>query len=159
MTTSMPFVGARTSDWTAYRRHLAEDSGLADATVDHLVAVYGSRASDVVALGKAEPALLQRIDNVTEAVGAELVFTFRTEFARTLCDVLIRRMMLSHNAARGLDVVERAAGILAAHEGWDRERTDREVAAYRRYVERFAVPEADGSDRQQSGHQQSANAA
>ena len=150
MTTSTPFVGARAADWTAYRRHLAEASGLETATVDHLVAVYGSRAGDVVALGKAEPALLQRIGNVSEAIGAELLFTYRSEFARTLCDVLTRRMMLSHNAARGLDVVERAAGILAAHEGWDRERTEREVAAYRRYVERFAVPEVDGADRRQS---------
>jgi glycerol-3-phosphate dehydrogenase len=162
MTARIPFVGARTSDWPAYRRQLAEGSGLGAATIDHLVGIYGSRAGDVLALGQADPALLQRIDNATEAIGAELVFTYRHELARTLTDVLVRRTMLSHNAARGLDVVERAADIMAPRLGWDRERRDREVAGYRRYVERFAVPDADAAppaSTNRSGQSQKAHAA
>ncbi len=140
-TASMPFLGARVSDWTAFRDHLLEASGLGAAIVDHLISLYGSRAADVVALGRHEPALLDLVDPATSTIGAELVFTYRTEFARTLSDVLIRRTIVSHNTSLGLDVVDRAAGILAAHLGWDDARRDREVTDYRRYVERFAVPE------------------
>ena len=76
--------------------------------------------------------------------------------------MLIRRTMISHNAVRGLGVVERAADILAPRLGWDRERRDREIEAYRRYVERFAVPDSAATaaaGRAQAGQKQSASAA
>ena len=149
-TASTPFLGARTADWAEYRNRLLAGSGLDAAVVDHLVGIYGSRASEIVALGRDDPALLERLAPLSNTlgaassntIGAELLFTWRTEFARTLTDVLIRRTMNGHNAARGLDVVERAADILAPRLGWDRDRRDREVAGFRRYVERFAVPDA-----------------
>ena len=140
VTASLPFPGARVSDWDGYRNGLAQTSGLSRATVDRLVDIYGSRAGDIVALGQGDPALLEPIDPATGAIGAELVFTYIHEFARTLTDVLIRRTMIGHNDGCGIGVVERAADILAPRLGWDRERRDREVASYRRYIERFAVP-------------------
>ena len=76
------------------------------------------------------------------AIGAELVFTFEQEFCRTLTDALIRRIMVGLNATCGRDVVFRAADILAARLGWDAARSAAEVAAYLRYIERFAVPDA-----------------
>ena len=136
-----PFVGARVADWDAFRAELAA-TGLAKPTVDRLVDLYGSRAGDIVALGRTEPELLKPLDTVTGVIGAELVFTFKNEFCRTLSDVLVRRTMVSHSAGNGLGVVDRAADILAAHLGWDRDRRDREVADYRRHVKRFAVPDA-----------------
>ena len=139
-TADTPFLGARVSDWTAFRNHLLAASGLGAAVVDHLISLYGSRAADVVALGHLDPDLLEIVDPVTSTIGAELVFTYRTEFARTLSDVLIRRTIVSHNAALGLDVVDRAADILAADLEWDDARRDREIADYRRYVGRFEVP-------------------
>ncbi len=140
VTASLPFPGARVADWDGYRNGLAQTSGLARVTVDRLVDIYGSRASDILALGRGDPALLERFDPATGAVGAELVFTYVNEFARTLTDVLVRRTMVGFNGNSGAGVAERAADILAPRLGWDHERRDREVAGYRRYIERFAVP-------------------
>ncbi len=141
ITTSLLLPGAHVQDWAGYRRDLAETSGLPQAIVDRLVGIYGSRAVEIVAVGRNEPELLAPLGVGVHAIGAELVFTYANEFARTLTDVLLRRTMIGHGAECGVGVADRAADILAPHAGWNRERRDREVADYRRYVERFGKPE------------------
>ena len=110
------------------------------AVVNRLIGIYGSRASDIVALGRDDPALLEPIDPVAGVIGAELVFTYVHEFARTLTDVLIRRTMIGLNADSSSHIAERAADVLATRLGWDRARRDREVEDYRRYTKRYEVP-------------------
>ena len=139
-TRTTPFPGARVGDWDAFRAGLRAPGDVPEATVDRLVDVYGARAADILALGRAERDLLEPFDPDSGAIGAELVYTYETEFCRTLTDALIRRIMVGLNATCGLDVVERAARILAARHGWDEARVAREVDAYRRYVRRFDVP-------------------
>jgi glycerol-3-phosphate dehydrogenase len=139
-TTTLLFPGAHVQDWAAFRNDLAETSGLPQTTVDRLVGIYGSRATDIVALGREKPELLEPLGSGVDTLGAELVFTSANEFARTLTDVLLRRTMVGHTAGSGTGVAERAADILAPRAGWDRERRDQEVADYRRYIERFGMP-------------------
>ena len=135
------FPGARIGDWAAYRAALVAQSGVSEPLVDRLISIYGARAGDILAVGKADPALLEPFDPDSGAIGAELVFTFEQEFCRTLTDALIRRIMVGLNATCGREVLGRAADILAARLGWDAARKAAEVAAYLRYIERFAVPE------------------
>ena len=139
-TAKLPFPGAGVGARAKYRGELVATGELPRATVDRLVGIYGSRAGDILALGRADPGLLEPLGPTSPAIGAELVFTFTNEFARTLTDVLLRRTMIGHSADGGRGVVERAADILERHAGWDRARRDREVADYRRYIERFAKP-------------------
>ena len=135
------FPGARVADTDTFRAGLAAVTpGASSATVDRLVAIYGARAADVLAFGRAHQGLLEPFDPDTGATGAELVFTFRHEFCRTLTDALIRRIMVGLNSTCGRNVVDRAASILAASEGWDAARTTAEIAAYHRYIARFDVP-------------------
>ena len=67
----------------------------------------------------ADPELLREFDPDSGAIGAELVFAVRHEFARTLADVLARRVLLAFEPGHGLASVERAAEILGAELGWD----------------------------------------
>lgn len=140
MTTNLLFPGAHVQDWAGFRTDLAQSSALPPATVDRLISVYGSRATEIVALGRAEPASREPLSAVVDAIGAELVFTYTHEFARTLTDVLLRRTMIGHREGGGVDLAGRCADILAPRAGWDEERRRREVADYTRYVERFAKP-------------------
>ncbi len=135
------FPGARVADADTFRAGLAAATPWATpATVDRLVAIFGARAADVLTFGRSTPHLLEPFDPDTGATGAELVFTFRHEFCRTLTDALIRRIMVGLNSTCGRDVVNRAAAILAQSEGWDAARTAAEIAAYHRYIARFDVP-------------------
>jgi glycerol-3-phosphate dehydrogenase len=104
-----------------------------------MIDIYGARAGEVLNLGRDHPDLLDVFDSETGAIGAELVFTYRAEFCRTLTDTLIRRIMVGFNGTCGRDALERAADILARHEGWDADRRSREIAGYTRYIARFDV--------------------
>ncbi len=140
VTASVPFPGARVGDWQGFRNDLANTTQLPRATIDRLVDIYGSRASDVIAVGTDDPALFEPVDPASGAIGAELMFTYVHEFARTLTDVLVRRTMIGLNDTCGIEVVERAADLMATRLGWHQERRDSEVAAYRQYIQRFNVP-------------------
>ena len=162
LTASLPFPGARVSDWDHFRGDLAQTSGVPEVVVNRLIDIYGSRASDIVALGRDNPALLELIDPVAGVIGAELVFTYVHEFARTLTDVLIRRTMIGLNADSHSSVVESAADILSTSLGWDRARRDREVEDYRQYAKRYEVPgrvTAGGTGGTHYDHRQTASAA
>ena len=81
----------------------------------------------------------------TGAINAELIYTFQSEFCRTLTDTLIRRIMVGLNRNCGRNALERAATILAEHEGWDATRKAREIEEYLIYIRRFDVPDANAA--------------
>lgn len=139
-TRNVPFPGARVGDWDAFRGGLARTYDAPPATIDRLIAIYGARAEEVLAVARANSGLMAVFDPDSGAIGAELLFTYRAEFCRTLTDALIRRIMVGLNSTCGREVLERAAEILAIHEGWSDVRKVEEIAGYRKYIERFEVP-------------------
>ena len=140
VTHHLPLPGARVADLKLFREDLASASGLPRPTVERLVELYGSRAVDVWQVGVGSPDLLEPFDGGTGAIGAELVFAFRDEFAQTLTDALVRRTMVGLNATLEPGTMDRATEVLARYLGWDPDRVADEVEAYHRYARRFGVP-------------------
>lgn len=138
VTANLPLPGAA-GNLEEARGHLLA-GGLPAATADRLVALYGSRALDVVREAEGDSSLLAVLDPGTGAIAAELVFAVRHEFAKTLTDVLARRMLLAFEPDHGVPAVQEAAAILASHLGWDAERKASEIAAYFDWLSRLAVP-------------------
>ena len=134
------FPGARVNDGVTFRAQLAANTAATRETVDRLVDIYGARAGDILDLAHHDPRLLEVLDAETGAISAELVFTYRTEFCRTLTDALIRRIMVGLNGNCGRDALARAAAVLAECEGWDTARRTQEIDDYLRYIRRFEVP-------------------
>ena len=99
--------------------------------------LYGSLATRIADLIKDNPNLAERIDPETGAIAAEVVYSFRHEFARTLADCLLRRTMVGLNSRCGLNAVESAAYVGRQHLGWSEERVAREIIDYRNEVERL----------------------
>lgn len=122
--------------------------GLGDRTVERLLALYGGRSAAVVAEAGDDRELLAVLHDGTGAIGAELLFAVRHEFARTLTDVLARRLLLAFEPGHGAESVDRAVAILAAELGWSAEQQAAEVAEYHQWLTRLAVPVATnvGSD-------------
>ena len=79
-------------------------------------------------------------DEDTGAIGAELLFAVRRDFAVTLADVLARRVLLAFEPGHGLDSVDRAAALLGDRLGWDEARRKDEIEGYRRWLDHLAVP-------------------
>jgi glycerol-3-phosphate dehydrogenase len=138
VTASLPLPGAA-GDFGAARTALGRE-GLDGRTVERLLALYGTRALDVVAEAGSTGAGLPVLDPSTGALEAEILLAVRHEFAQTLTDVLARRMLLAFEPGHGLDVAERAAAVMGAECGWDEDRQAAEIRGYREWLERLAVP-------------------
>ena len=139
VTRRLPFPGAIT-DPAPLRAELVA-AGVPARTAERLLKLYGRRAVDVLATAGDDPELLAEFDAGSGAIGAELVFAVRHEFARTLADVLARRVLLAFEPGHGLASVDRAAEILGAELGWDTDRRKEEIAEYQRWLSHLAIPE------------------
>ena len=88
--------------------------------------VYGSRAKQVAELAEQF--------NVENPLAAEVAFSFKEEFAKTLSDCFLRRTMIGLNADLGLSELQTAAEIGERVLGWSKERAEREVERYREEI-------------------------
>ena len=138
VTAGLPLPGA-VGDQAAVARYLRE-RGLGHRTADRLLALYGGRAVDVVREADADPGMLEVVHEPTGTIAAQLVFAVRHELARTLTDVLARRVLLAFEPGHGLESLDRAAEVLAQDLGWAPERAAAEAEEYREWLTRLAVP-------------------
>ncbi|HEX8140353.1 MAG TPA: glycerol-3-phosphate dehydrogenase [Pyrinomonadaceae bacterium] len=136
-TARLPLPGASVPDFAAFAEHFKTSSRLPAEIAERLLRIYGTRAPSVLEIAREGPDLLQLFSPLSRAIGAEVLFAFRQELARNLCDCLLRRTMVGMNRAVGLDAIEGAARIAQKYLGWSQERAAREVTAYRKYIERF----------------------
>ncbi len=122
-------------DVAAARSALTEIDGLASTQIDRLLAVYGSRAAMLAALCAESPALATAVAG--RFVGAEVVLAIRDEFARTLIDIMHRRLMLGLSADQGDAVAAAVAGLAAQELGWSEAETSRQLQALADYNQRL----------------------
>lgn len=137
-TANLPLPGV-VGDFEAVRRFLGR-RGLSNRSAERLLSRYGGRAVDVVVEAEGDDDLLRVVHEPTGAIGAELVFALRHELARTLTDVLARRVLLAFEPGHGLESLDAILAVLATREGWDEARVAAEVAEYRTWLTRLAVP-------------------
>lgn len=138
VTASLPLPGA-VGDRRRARDFILEQ-GLSARTADRLVALYGGRSVDVVREAGDDPELLEVVHGPTGAIGAELVFAVRREMARTLTDILARRVLLAFEPGHGRESLEQILAVLAPRLGWDEGRSTAEVEEYDAWLRRLAVP-------------------
>jgi glycerol-3-phosphate dehydrogenase len=119
----------------AIGRRLMADYKLDVDTATHLCGVYGARAPELGAAIAADRTLGQRLDPELPYVWAEISFAARHDLARTVEDVLARRVpLLLVSRDQGLGVCEQVAGVLARVHGWDAAALARQIEEYRAEV-------------------------
>jgi len=121
-------------------RELAAFGSVPAVSHAHLYAVYGSRAPLVAALARETPELGQPLVPGGPAIGAEVVFAVREEFAASLGDVLLRRCMAGLDPDLGRGAVPGALRVAAGHLGWSEARCRAEEAAYLAEIAPLAPP-------------------
>ncbi|MEO1203138.1 MAG: glycerol-3-phosphate dehydrogenase/oxidase [Pseudomonadota bacterium] len=132
-----PFPGAGEAALGAAGGRLGED------TRRHLIGVYGARADSVAALAAQDGRLAEIVCPWSGALAAEVVHALRHEFARTLDDVLSRRLMIGLNPDIGLPSLPAVARVMAAELGWDERERERRQRDFERYAsERFLLHRA-----------------
>jgi glycerol-3-phosphate dehydrogenase len=90
----------------------------------------------VTALAGGDATQLQRIDPELPYVWSEVRHAVERELARTVEDVLVRRIPLClRGKDQGLGAAPRVAEVLGNTLGWTPAEHERQLGAYRRYVE------------------------
>jgi glycerol-3-phosphate dehydrogenase len=93
--------------------------------------VYGSDASKIQDLMRDRPDLAEPLHPALPYVAAEVVWAVRVEMARTVEDVLARRLRaLFLNAQAAVEMSPRVSALMGAELGWDGARQARETAAF-----------------------------
>jgi glycerol-3-phosphate dehydrogenase len=137
-TGKLPFPGAVFDVAELYPKLLA--AGLSAKSAARLIGLYGSRAVDVVAEAASDPSLLGVVHEETGAIGAEMVFAMRHEFAASLADVMARRVLLAFAPGHGLESLGVIADLLARSFNWDNARRAAEIKDYEMWLSLVAVP-------------------
>lgn len=135
-TEQLPLVGADNYHalWAA-RTRLATGTGLAVATIEHLLGRYGSAVTELLDLIQADSSLAQPVSAQHRYLRAEIVYAVTHEGALHLDDILTRRTRISiERPDRGVAVAQVVAELVAPLLGWDEVRTRREVTQYRARV-------------------------
>lgn len=136
-TGQMPLPGGNTNrPWGDFAAAFARAAGLPRQSTEHLLRVYGTRASQVLATATT-PDLREIFDPLTGAIAAEVPWAFREEGARTISDVIARRTMTGLGADAGIGADLAAAQIARKTLGWDAAKAEAEVDAYRQWVTRY----------------------
>jgi glycerol-3-phosphate dehydrogenase len=149
--------------WTTYR-HMAEDCVDQAATLAQLpekpcvthhlrihgfheaakelgaLAVYGSDACEIRKLIEVDAKLAEPLHVALPCIKAEVVWAARHEMARTVEDVLARRMRaLFLNARAALDMAPAVANLMASELGWDDATKTKQLAAFREVASNYVL--------------------
>jgi glycerol-3-phosphate dehydrogenase len=150
--------------WTTYR-HMAEDcvnhaitlGELKDVPstthdlkihgykqgVDSLTSlgVYGSDAEAILALAAADPRLGEPLHPALPYIGAEVIWGVREEMARTLDDMLSRRMRaLFLNARAAIEMAPAVAKLMAQELGAEQEWIDQQLQQFDELARKYLLP-------------------
>lgn len=123
----------------AARVALQSVSSLSPAGAERLLSVYGGRALDLIELAGATKHGLANVAGDDSVLAAEVVFVFRDEMARTLIDVVHRRMMLGLRSDQGRPCYAEIAALAAGECGWDSARQSAELDALTAYSNSFQL--------------------
>jgi glycerol-3-phosphate dehydrogenase len=115
--------------------------GLAPEVLDHLANRHGGDARVIAAMVTEDPTLGEPLVAGLPHLRAEAVHAVRHELARTLDDVLARRLPARWLAAQAsADAAEATAALVGPELGWSEEEAAAQVASYRAAVAADLAP-------------------
>ncbi|MBI4510079.1 MAG: glycerol-3-phosphate dehydrogenase [Deltaproteobacteria bacterium] len=114
---------------------LRDHAHVEERVASHLAETYGQRAESLVVRAVGNRSLIERMDSELPYVWAEVEHAVDVDLAKTVEDVLVRRIPLCLRAKdQGLGVAEEVARRMARVLGWSEAERARQVEAYYRYV-------------------------
>ena len=106
----------------------AQDNGLSPATLEYLARNYGTEYREIAKLAREDQSLSETLNNDGE-IQAQVVYAVRNEMARTLSDIVMRRTGIGTLGNPGEEVLRKVADVAARELRWDKEKTEKEIAA------------------------------
>jgi glycerol-3-phosphate dehydrogenase len=99
-------------------------------TAHHLIQFYGSRAERVLELVDMDPSMGEAISPESRDIYAQVVYSTMEEGARTLSDIILRRMHLGMTGTRGRKQAEKIAEVAGKELKWSGEEKQQHLKNY-----------------------------
>ncbi|HSQ78385.1 MAG TPA: glycerol-3-phosphate dehydrogenase/oxidase [Nitrospirota bacterium] len=135
VTDQQPFPGGLHREYDDYLKEalpeLTSRHKIGEETVRHLVRFYGSRAERVLELVETDLVLGDTISPESRDIYAQVAYSIMEEGARTLSDIVLRRMHLGMTGSRGKDQAERIASLAAQELKWSEEEKSCQIENFR----------------------------
>jgi len=112
---------------------------LSAAGIERIIDVYGGRAIGLIKHALPAQDLLRCLDSDATVLAAEVQFAIDEEFARSLVDIVYRRMMLGLAKDQGRGLYDEIASLAAAHCGWTPARRAAELKALVQFSDSFTI--------------------
>jgi glycerol-3-phosphate dehydrogenase len=134
VTDEKPLPGSLPAEHDIYLKNampeLSSRFNVSQELVRHLIGLYGSRAERVLELAKTSTVLKETISRESPDIYAQVVFSAREEEAKTLADIVLRRMHIGMTASRGANEAEKIADIAGAELGWSVDEKRHNIADF-----------------------------
>jgi glycerol-3-phosphate dehydrogenase len=102
--------------------------------------VYGADAELIRALARNDPGLAERLHSELPYIGAEVVWGVREEMARTLDDILSRRIRaLFLNARAAIEMAPTVARLMAVELGREEDWIQEQIASFTKLAEQYLL--------------------
>ncbi len=119
-TTNLP--GSLSMDFDQYLREampeMASRHNVAPGLARHLIGWYGARAERVLGLAAGDPVLSAAISPESSDIYAQVLYSVMEEGAKTLSDIVLRRLHLGITASRGRKQAEKISRIAGRELEW-----------------------------------------
>ncbi len=138
LTDTAPFPGALPAGYDEYLKDAVPEMSakykMYTGTVRHLILLYGSRAERVLELAGDDLSLKKRISPESNDIYAQVSYSVREEGAKTVSDILLRRMHLGITAYRGLRNAAAIAKLAGKDLGWNADEVKHHVEEFRDHI-------------------------
>lgn len=119
------------------KSRLAQQFGIAESSVDHLLNRYGSLIDEVLSPAAENKDLLQPIIKSLPYLKAEIIYAATHEGARSVDDVLSRRTRIAFEAKdQGLSIANEVADLIAPFLSWKKSDKNKSVKEYESLISR-----------------------
>ncbi len=136
VTDRLPLAGSLPMDYDSYIQgavpELSSRHRASPELVRHLIGFYGSRTGQVLDLMKTDDSLAEAISQESHDIYAQVIYSVREEGARTLSDVILRRMHIGMTASRGAAQAEKIAEIAGRELGWGDDERHHRIAEFKK---------------------------
>ena len=100
--------------------------------VRHLIGFYGSRTGRVLELILEDPALAETISPESRDICAQVAYSIREEGARTLSDIILRRIHVGMTGSRGIHQAPKIAEIAAKELQWNEDEKQHQIEEFKK---------------------------
>ena len=138
VTRTVPLPGA--SGISSAKRMLSSVDALSERGRQRMIDVYGGRSAAIADRVLASPELAETLDEQRSVLAAEVGFVIEEEFAKSLIDIIHRRLMIGLAADQGVTMMRRIAQLAAPYLQWDSRQIEEQIRSLEEYNAELRLP-------------------